>query len=188
MAEPIAPSIATILQTNILSQMPSLQGRNSLCFQGKDINGFLSEYEHAASCMNLTDEAKCEEIQLYFMRKEKWVLDILEGYVAHNWNNLKGQLRSLYMSSAVMRIYQPQDIQHFIAKKRKISRLIHLNTYQQDFLVITAGLEAWNALSAYDCNDYFWSGIRPTSLRDMLENELRAHDYWTDLNFTTTNG
>src|SRR6266436_2555890 len=33
----------------------------------------------------------------------------------------------------------------------------------------------------YDRDDYFWSGIRPTSLRDVLENELRARDYWTDL-------
>jgi len=33
----------------------------------------------------------------------------------------------------------------------------------------------------YDRDDYFWSGIRPTSLRDVLENKLRAHDYWTDL-------
>ncbi len=48
-------------------------------------------------------------------------------------------------------------------------------------MVITAGLEAQNALSAYDHDDYFWSGIRPTSLRDVLENELRVHDYWTDL-------
>src|SRR5258705_1990906 len=27
----------------------------------------------------------------------------------------------------------------------------------------------------------FRSGIRPTSLRDVLENELRACNYWTDL-------
>src|SRR6266436_154765 len=33
----------------------------------------------------------------------------------------------------------------------------------------------------YDRDDYFWSGIRPTSLRDVLENKLRARDYWTDL-------
>ena len=53
--------------------------------------------------------------------------------------------------------------------------------YQHQFLVITAGLQAWSAISAYNCNDYFWSGIRPTSLRDVLENELRACNYWTDL-------
>ncbi len=66
-------------------------------------------------------------------------------------------------------------------KKRKISKLIHFDTYRHQFLVITAGLQARSAISAYDCDDYFWSGIRPTSLRDVLENELRAHDYWTDL-------
>ncbi len=35
--------------------------------------------------------------------------------------------------------------------------------------------------SCLHCDDYFWSGISPTSLRDVLENELRARDYWTDL-------
>src|SRR5258705_9288055 len=98
-----------------------------------------------------------------------------------NWNNLKGQLRSLYTSSVERRIYQPRDIQRFIAKKRKISKLIHFDTYRRQFLVITAGLQARSAISAYDCDNYFWSGIRPTSLRDVLENELRACDYWTDL-------
>src|SRR5258708_18810260 len=142
---------------------------------------FLTEYEHFTSHVNLTDEVKCEEIQIYFTKKEKQVLDILEGYAMLNWNNLKGQLRSLYMSSVERRIYQPQDIQHFIAKKRKISKLIHFDTYRCQFLVITAGLQAQSAISAYDCNDYFWSGIRPTSLRDVLENELRACNYWTDL-------
>ncbi len=181
MAEPVAPVTAAILQTNILSQMPSPHGRNSLHFQGKDIDGFLSEYKCAASQANLTDEVKCEEIQIYFTRKEKWVLDILEGYVMLNWNNLKGQLGSLYTSSVARRIYQPWDIQHFIVKKKKILKLIHFDMYWWDFLVITAGLEAQNALSAYDCDDYFWSGIRPTSLRDVLENELRACGYWTDL-------
>ena len=178
MAEPVVPVVATILQTNILSWMPSLHSKNSLCFQGKDIEGFLTEYEHFASHVNLTDEAKCKEIWIYFTKKEKWVLDILKGYAMLNWNNLKGQLWSLYMSSVERRIYQPWDIQCFITKKRKILKLIHFNMYWHQFLVITAGLQA---LSAYNCNDCFWSGIRPTSLRDVLENELRTHDYWTDL-------
>jgi len=87
--------------------MPSPCGKNSLHFQGKDIEGFLTEYEHFASHVNLTDEVKCEEIRIYFAKKEKQVLDILEGYVMLNWNNLKGQLQSLYMSSVERRIYQP---------------------------------------------------------------------------------
>ncbi len=130
---------------------------------------FLTEYEHFTSHVNLTDEVKCEEIQIYFAKKEKQVLDILEGYAMLNWNNLKGQLWSLYMSSVERRIYQPQDIQHFITKKRKISKLIHFDTYQCQFLVITAGLQAQSTISAYNRNDYFWSGIRPTSLRDVLD-------------------
>jgi len=62
MAEPVAPIVATIPQTNILSWMPSPHGKNSLCFWGKDIEGFLTEYKHFTLHTNLTDEAKCEEI------------------------------------------------------------------------------------------------------------------------------
>src|SRR5260221_10614974 len=91
------------------------------------------------------------------------------------------QLRSLYTSSVKRKTYQLRDIQCFIAKKRKITKLLHFNTYWRQFLVITAGLEACDALSGYDKDDYFWSGIQPTSLRKVLENELRVRDYWTDL-------
>ncbi len=38
-------------------------------------------------------------------------------------------------------------------------KLLHFDTYQRQFLVITAGLEACDALSGYDKDDYFWSGI-----------------------------
>ncbi len=141
MAEPIVPVTAAIPQTNILSQMPSPHSRNSLCFWGKDINGFLSEYKCATSQANLTDEVKCEEIWIYFMRKEKWVLDILKGYVMLNWNNLKGQLRSLYTSSVVRRIYQPQGISISLQKrkrfwKRFILILIHTDKISWSSLLV----------------------------------------------------
>src|SRR5258708_25749712 len=187
MAEPGALIKAAMPHTNILSRMPSPRGKNSLCFRGKDIESFLTEYEHFAMHTNLMDGVKCEEIHIYFSKKEKRVLDILGGYAALNWNELKGQLRSLYTSSDERKIYQPQDIQHFIVKKRKISKLIHFDTYRHQFLVITARLEAQHALSDYDRDDYFWSGIRPLSLRDVLENELRACDYWTDLTLPPPN-
>ncbi len=48
-------------------------------------------------------------------------------------------------------------------------------------MVISASLEAQNALSGYDCSDYFWSGIQPTSLRDVLEIELRNQNFWINL-------
>jgi len=35
---------------------------------------------------------------LYFLKKEKEVLDILEGYCYHNWSQLKRELQSLYSS------------------------------------------------------------------------------------------
>src|SRR5260221_5868130 len=129
MAEPGALVEAAMLHTNILSRMPSPRGKNSLRFRGKDIESFLTEYKHFAMHANLMDSVKCEEIRIYFSKKEKRVLDILGGYTALNWNKLKGQLRSLYTSSDERKIYQPQDIQHFIVNKRKISKLIHFNTY-----------------------------------------------------------
>ncbi len=48
-------------------------------------------------------------------------------------------------------------------------------------MVISTSLKAWNALSGYDRSDYFWSGIRPASLRDALEVELRNQGFWIDL-------
>ncbi len=109
------------------------------------------------------------------------MLDVLDAYTMSNWEDLKMELRSLYMSSAKRKTYQPRDIQCFIAKKRKISKLAHFDMYHHQFRVITKGLEAQNALSDYNWDDYFWSGICPTGLRGVLETELRTRDYWTDL-------
>jgi len=109
MASPV-PSQNPNAQLNMLSRMPSPRGKSSLRFRGKDIDEFLSEYEHAAEHANLTDEKKCEEIRIYFARKEKRVLDILEGYVRGDWRNLKRELRSLYTSSAEKKSYQPASV------------------------------------------------------------------------------
>ena len=116
--------------TNVLSHMPSPHGKSSLRFHGKDIDDFLSEYEHFAVHANLTDEMRCEEIRIYFSKKEKWVLDVLEGYQSGDWNMLKGELKSLYTSSVEQRTYQPHNLQRFIAKKQKISKLGHFDTYR----------------------------------------------------------
>ena len=168
-------------ELNMLSWMPSLHGKNSLCFQGKDIEHFLMEYEHFAAHASLTEEVKCQEIYIYFSKKERHVLNVLDSYAHGDWRALKQDLCSLYTSLAEKRTYQPRDIQCFITKKRKITKLIDFDTYHHEFLVISASLEAWNALSGYDHCDYFWSGIQLTSLQDALEVELKYQNYWTDL-------
>src|SRR5258708_5677713 len=81
--------------TNMLSRMPSPRGKNSLRFRGKDIETFLTEYEHFAIHANLTDEAKCEEVRIYFSKREKRVLDILEGYQTSDWVKLKRELNPI---------------------------------------------------------------------------------------------
>ncbi|SRR5258708_5350140 len=43
-----------------------------------------------------------------------------------------------------------------------------------------ADLDKRRALSKYDHDDYFWSGIQPTSLQNLLELELRSRELWTD--------
>jgi len=163
------PAYNPITHTNLLYHMPSPRGKSSLCFHGKDVDDFLTEYEHFAGHANLTDERKCAEIRIYFSKKEKRVLDVLEGYQRGDWSRLKSELKSLYTSSAERKTYQPRDIQRFIAKKRKMSKLVHFDTYRREFRVITASLEARNALSGYDRDDYFWSGIQPTSLATIHE-------------------
>ena len=171
-----------VASTNItLACMPSPHGKDALQFCGKDIVDFLTEFEYFAGHANLTDQKKCKEIWIYFACKEKWVLDVLEGYKKSDWDDLKSQLKSLYTLSAEKKTYQPRDIQKFMAKKRKIVKLIHFDTYGCQLLVISSSLEARKALSEYDRDDYFWSGIQPKYLCDTLETELRNQHLWNDL-------
>ncbi len=156
--------IETNVSVNMLSRMPGIHGKNSLHFRGKNILEFLMEYEHAAKHANLTNKKKCQELRIYFMKKEKCILDVLEGYINENWQELRKELMSLYTSSEEKKTYRPKDMQQFSTMKRKITRLLHFDNYQRKFKVIMVDLEKHRALSEYDCNNYFWSGIQPTSL------------------------
>src|SRR5258707_14422159 len=132
---PPAPDPGVNVHLNMLSRMPSPRGKNSLHFHGKDIEEFLTEYEHFAEHANLTENKKCQEIRIYFAKKEKCVLDVLSGYCEENWRSLKRELRSLYTSSSERCTYQPRDIQRFITRKRKIMKLIHFDMYCHQFMV-----------------------------------------------------
>src|SRR5258705_3285261 len=129
------------VSVNVLSRMPGLHGKNSLHFWGKNILEFLMEYEQAAEQANLMDMKRCQEIRIYFARKEKWVLDVLEGYINEDWQALKRELLSLYTSSEEEKTYRPKDIQHYSTKKRKIMKLLHFDIYQRKFKVIMGDLE-----------------------------------------------
>src|SRR5258708_22265222 len=87
------------VSVNVLSRMPGIHGKNSLCFHGKNILEFLMEYECAAKHANLMNTKKCQELRIYFTKKEKCILDVLEGYINENWQELRKELMSLYTSS-----------------------------------------------------------------------------------------
>src|SRR5260221_13159847 len=105
--------IETNASVNVLSRMPGIHGKNIL--------EFLMEYEHAAEHANLTNKKKCQELRIYFTKKEKHVLDVLEGYINENWQELRKELMSLYTSSEEKKTYRPKDMQQFSTMKRKIT-------------------------------------------------------------------
>src|SRR5258708_39192999 len=98
MADPAPTEIAN-LPINMLSRMPSPHGKNSLHFQGKDVESFLTKYEHFATHANLTEQMRCKEIRIYFSEREKQGLDVLDGYTSGNWEDFKRELTSLDVSS-----------------------------------------------------------------------------------------
>src|SRR5258708_33938464 len=84
---PIA-GIETNVSLNVLSRMPGIRGKSSLCFRGKNILEFLMEYQRADKHANLMNKKKCQELRIYFTKKEKRVLDVLEGYINEDWQEL----------------------------------------------------------------------------------------------------
>src|SRR5260221_14694289 len=80
--------------------MPNPCDKEDLHFKGKHINLFLSKYECYADCAHLTEVQRCEDLRLYFSKREKQVLDILKGYQNHNWSQLIKELLLLYTSSS----------------------------------------------------------------------------------------
>src|SRR6266436_8982720 len=79
--------------------MPNPCDKGSLHFKGKDIDVFLSKFEYYADHAHLTKFQRCDFICLYFSKRERKVLDILEGFQCRNWSKLKEELWSLYSSS-----------------------------------------------------------------------------------------
>src|SRR5258705_3082466 len=90
----------SILNSTIgdLPSMPNPHDKGSLHFKGKDIDLFLAKFKDYADCAHLTKFQRCNFICLYFL-KERKVLDILKGFLCHNWDKLKEELWSLYSSS-----------------------------------------------------------------------------------------
>ena len=164
-----------------ITSMPSLRGRNSLKFKGKNVEEFLVEFEYYAEHVKLTNAQKCKEVRMYFATCKKRVLDVLDGYKNVLWFQLKTELQSLYTSSDEKKHYRPKDIQKFISKECKILKLAHFDDYRREFLVIARNLESQNALSEYDRDDYFWSALKLASFRNSLEKELKTKELWTDL-------
>ena len=110
---PPTPDPGVNINLNMLLPMPNPRDKGTLHFKGKDIDMFLAKFEYYADCMNLTMVGKCKALHLYFSKKEKALLDILEGYRHQDWSQLKQELQSLYTSSHV-----PDSIQ-FLSKKSK---------------------------------------------------------------------
>src|SRR5258705_3535041 len=78
--------------------MPSPCDKGTLHFKGRDIDVFLSKFKYHADRARLTELQRCEFLRLYFSKKERRVLDILEGFQCRNWSKLMEELRSLYSS------------------------------------------------------------------------------------------
>src|SRR5258708_5930998 len=89
------------------STMPNPCDKGLLHFKGKDIDVFLAKYEGYADHACLTEFRRCKFLHLYFSKKERWVLDILEGYWCHSWDKLKEELWSLYSSSCASGTLSP---------------------------------------------------------------------------------
>ncbi len=100
-----AADIEMNASVNVLLRMPGICRKNSLHFCGKNILEFLMEYECAAKHANLMNEKKCQELRIYFTKKEKHILDVLEGYINKDWQELRKELMSLYTSSEEKKTY-----------------------------------------------------------------------------------
>src|SRR5260370_25871336 len=76
--------------------MPDPYDKKFLHFKGKDIDSFLSKYEHYVDQACLTEVRRCESLWMYFSKKERRYLDILKGYQSCNWSQLKDEVWPSY--------------------------------------------------------------------------------------------
>src|SRR5258708_22606208 len=79
--------------------MPNPRDKGLLHFKGQDIDVLLSRFEYYTDRAHLTEFQRCRFLCLYFSKKERKVLDILEGFQCRNWSKLTEELWSLYSSS-----------------------------------------------------------------------------------------
>ncbi len=83
---------------NDVLSMPNPRDKGLLHFKGQDINVFLLRFKYYTDRAHLTEFQRCEVLRLYFSKKERKVLDILEGFQCRNWSKLTEELWSLYSS------------------------------------------------------------------------------------------
>src|SRR5260370_39924974 len=84
-----------------VTHMPGPHSQEAPQFRGRKIKKFLYEFELQAKSTKLSDAQKCEYIISYCKEKEAKFIQTLPGYESQQWDDLKDELLSYYLSRFV---------------------------------------------------------------------------------------
>ena len=124
----------------------------------ESIEDFFKEYEEFADSCELTNLQKVELMVRYTTPKLRDFWKCLHGFVTSDWEDLKRELREIYVDSSALRRQKLRDFARESAKMRMTSEedVIH---YFREFLVLSKPLLDSQRLSPDARNRIFWRGF-----------------------------
>jgi hypothetical protein len=169
--------------------MPSPCSHHAPYFSGRvsdPIEDFLSEYEELAHSCGLTVRQKVETVTRYTTLDLRDFWKSLDGYLALDWRDLKGELLRLYDDTSALRRHSEQKLRGF-ARKSAESRMkdeedvVH---YYRQFIALSKPLLDSQRLTAGARDKIFWRGFHKKDRAEMNTRLIAKHPCQpTDVSF-----
>ena len=158
----------------MLRPMPIPTDGKAPRFTGKDIKGFLIDYDALCTQAGYTDNQKCTNFPRYCKKEVRDFVKYLDQVLnPGTFDDLKRVLKIYYGPSDHKKNYTRKSLKEFVRKPRKIYREAELNEYYRKFTEYSSYLLRKNLMAVRDQNDLFWRGI-PEYLQDEALPLLRA--------------
>ncbi|KAG1876938.1 hypothetical protein C8R48DRAFT_768505 [Suillus tomentosus] len=186
---PAAPVFMTATVPTVLGAGP-VQGPLILPYPGAkhappkfkgdytQVKEFIKRYENICQqCHVTTQKDLCENVIQYCSSQVSALIEVLDSYNTHNWQQLKTDLLKYYDADRDSKRYTPRDLVRFVRdrKEKPIKTLSEWKRYTRKFTTIGGWLMTHKKISANDHATYLWKGMH-RGLRDRIESRLIAKD------------
>ena len=139
------------------------------------IENFLQEYEELADSHGLTDRQKVETVIRYVAPSQRDLWKLLDGYIAHDWDDLCLALKDIYVDTTTQGRSSRQKLYEFTIQsaQSRMNEQGDILQYYRRFLLLSKPLLDSHVITTKERDGMFWCGFHPED-RPFMSSRLIA--------------